>query len=119
MARRTIMTQYSMPDRLEDVLDAYMASTSKPDIAALAELIRRFPEYEQELTAFTVSWSLTETLPPTQTVQETTSEDLLDRGRAIVGRILSEGTGSRSAARMPPSALGIKAARKPLSAREI
>jgi transcriptional regulator with XRE-family HTH domain len=98
------MTQYSVPDRLQDVLDAYMASTSKPDIAALAEWIRRFPEYEQELTAFTVSWSLTETLPPAQAVQDTTSEDLLHRGRAIVGSILSEGSASTIAASMPPSA---------------
>jgi hypothetical protein len=80
------MTQYSMPDRLEDILDAYMAS--KPDIAVLAEWIGRFPEYEQELTAFTVSWSLTETLPPTQAAQETTSEELLHRGRTIIGSIL-------------------------------
>lgn len=98
------MTQYSMPDRLQDILDEYMASTSKPDIAALAELIRRFPEYEQELTAFTVSWSLTETLPPARAVQDTTSEDLLHRGRAIVGSILSEGSASTIAASMPPSA---------------
>jgi hypothetical protein len=111
MARRTIMTQYSMPDRLEDILDAYMAS--KPDIAVLAEWIGRFPEYEQELTAFTVSWSLTETLPPTQTVQETTSEDLLERGTAIVGRILGE------SAEPPIAGLVAEARARGLSANEV
>lgn len=91
------MTHSLRPDRLQDVLDAYMAAAAHPDHATLGEWVRRYPEYQQELTAFTAIWGLTETLPPAPETDEISSGELHARGRAAVGRILAARAGLRVA----------------------
>jgi hypothetical protein len=44
--------QYS----LEEVLDAYIAATAKPSREALAEWVKRYPQYADELAEFTMAW---------------------------------------------------------------
>lgn len=74
-------------ERLEDVLDAYVASDVGPN-GALDEWIRRYPEYEQELTEFAVSWSLMESLPPAPDAEEVDEDILVLRGMSIVQNLL-------------------------------
>lgn len=77
-------------ETLEDVLDAYVASTSVPSQQALKEWIRRYPYYRRELIEFTVSWTMTEHLPPSPAVEETEEELLVLRGMSIVQSIMNE-----------------------------
>lgn len=51
--------QYS----LEEVLDAYVAAATKPSREILAEWVKRFPQYADELADFTVAWIQTEHFP--------------------------------------------------------
>jgi len=51
--------QYS----LKEVLDAYVAVTTKPSRKVLAEWVKRFPQYANELADFTVAWIQTEHFP--------------------------------------------------------
>ena len=41
---------------LEEVLDAYIATTTKPSRDALAEWVKRYPQYADELAEFTLAW---------------------------------------------------------------
>lgn len=43
---------------LQDVLDAYAMTESGPSLAALAEWIRRYPQFKRELTDFTAEWQM-------------------------------------------------------------
>ena len=45
------MNDQTERERLEDVLDAYVASEAGPNSASLAEWVRRYPRYERELRA--------------------------------------------------------------------
>jgi len=45
------MTSYDIPDELQDILDAYVAATPAPTPATLTAWIRRYPQYERELTS--------------------------------------------------------------------
>ena len=74
-------------ERLEDVLDAFVASDVNPN-EALDEWIRRYPEYEQELTDFAVSWSLMRSLPPAPDAEEVDEYTLVLRGMSIVQNLL-------------------------------
>ncbi len=74
-------------ERLEDVLDAFVASDVNPN-EALDEWIRRYPEYEQELTDFAVSWSLMRSLPPAPDAEEVDENTLVLRGMSIVQNLL-------------------------------
>lgn len=60
------MNDFSGRDELEDVLNAYMAAASTPNAESLAEWIRRYPQYERELTEFAVAWSRTRWFPAVQ-----------------------------------------------------
>lgn len=78
------------PDRLEriaDVLDAYVASDVDTD-AVLDEWIKRYPEFEQELTDFAISWNLMRSLPPATDAEEIDVDTLVLRGMSIVQNIL-------------------------------
>ena len=84
-------------ERLEDVLDAYVAS-GVDQIAALEQWIQRYPQYEQELTDFAVSWSLMESMPSGSNAKEIDEEVLILRGMSLVQNILHErpsGVGQR------------------------
>jgi len=83
------MKQPSERETLEDILNAYVASTSAPSHASLAEWIRLYPHYERELTEFTVSWSVIESLPPSKS-EDVDEDTLVLRGMSIVQNILHE-----------------------------
>ena len=74
-------------ERLEDVLDAFVASDVNPN-EALDEWIRCYPEYEQELTDFAVSWSLMRSLPPAPDAEEVDEDTLVLEGMSIVQNLL-------------------------------
>ena len=81
------MNNPNSPDRLEDVLNAYVASDDGPD-ASLDDWIRRYPQYEQELTEFAISWSLMESLPPEPDTEEVGLATLVLRGMSVVQNLL-------------------------------
>lgn len=84
------MTRRNESVALEDVLNDYVASGSGPSKDALAEWIRRYPQYEKELTEFTVGWSLMKWLPPSPDVEEVDEGTLVLRGMSIVQNILHQ-----------------------------
>ena len=66
------MTHHVERINLEDVLDAYVSEVQTPSHAALVEWIRRYPQFAQELTDFTVAWIRMETLPPASSAKSLT-----------------------------------------------
>lgn len=75
-----------MTSNLDDVLDAYAASDEGPSREALEAWVRRYPEYEQELAAFTVDWlHLHHVTAPAPADDE---ETLVLRGMSVVHQIL-------------------------------
>jgi len=76
---------------LEDVLDEFVASGAGPNSASLAEWIRRYPQYERELTEFAASWSLMKWLPPSPDAEEVDEETLVLRGMSVVQNPTSAG----------------------------
>ena len=69
------MSTLKKKQNLEDVLNEYLATELVPSHKALKKWILLYPEYEKELTDFTVSWGLVEDLPKDQCEGE--SEDIL------------------------------------------
>ena len=74
-------------ERLEDVLDAYVASGAGPN-DPLDEWVQSYPEYEEEIIDFAVSWSLMNSLPPAPDVEEVDEETLVLRGMSVVQNLL-------------------------------
>ena len=74
-------------ERLEDVLDAYVASGGDPN-SPLDEWIRRYPEFEQELIDFAASWSLMNGLPPEPGAKQVDEKTLVLRGMSVVQNLL-------------------------------
>ena len=74
-------------ERLEDILDAYVASGVGPN-GPLDEWIRRYPEFERELIEFAASWSLMKWLPPVPDAEEVDEETLVLRGMSVVQNLL-------------------------------
>ena len=88
---------------LNDVLDAYAASTPGPNFEALGEWVRRYPEFEAELVAFTIDWRLLHALSPA--AQATADEEtLVLRGMSIVEGLLYSQRIQAAAERAPESA---------------
>src|SRR5712692_5352144 len=74
-------------ETLNDILDAYAASTPGPSFETLREWVRRYPEFESELTEFTIDWRLLHALSPS--AQATADEEtLVLRGMSIVEGLL-------------------------------
>lgn len=76
--------------RLEEVLDAFLASGPEPDGVSLDEWIRRYPEFARELTDFAASWTLMRDLPPAPDAQTLPEETLVLRGMSVVQNLLHE-----------------------------
>ena len=74
-------------EKLEDVLDAYVASDSGPN-EPLDEWIQRYPEYEQEIIEFAANWSLMKSMPPTPDAEELDKDTLVLRGMSVVQNLL-------------------------------
>jgi len=96
------MTTHDIPDELQDILDAYVAATSEPTTASLAAWIRRYPQYERDLTEFAVNWSLSDTLPTAPEVEAIPAETLVQRGMARVHAVLAA-QGAASIAQTAPA----------------
>ena len=77
-------------ERLEHILDALVASDIGPNSPQLADWIRRYPDFEQELIGFAASWSLMKSLPPATEPAAVDEETLVLRGMSIVQNLLHE-----------------------------
>ncbi|MPZ13595.1 MAG: hypothetical protein GEU73_04095 [Chloroflexi bacterium] len=95
---------------LDDVLDALVASDADPNSASLAEWIRRYPQYEREITEFAASWSLMKWLPPSPDAEAVDEETLVRRGMRVVQAVL-ERRGLASAEAVAPIASILEAGR--------
>src|SRR4051794_32407667 len=96
MARRPAMNDRTEHEALERVLEEYGTSTDRPDHASLVEWIRRYPEYEQELTEFAVAWSQIEHLPAAARPRDLDTDTLVLRGMSIFQSILHRKHAERS-----------------------
>ncbi len=81
------MNEPSGLGRLEDVLDAYVASDVGPN-SPLDEWLRSYPEFEREITDFAASWSLMKSLPPAPDAEQVDEETLVLRGMSVVQNLL-------------------------------
>lgn len=72
---------------LDDVIEAYMASTPEPDRDSLAEWVRRYPQYARELMDFEARRSVAKWLPQHESSAEE-EEALALRGVSAVQDIL-------------------------------
>lgn len=70
---------------LEDVLNEYLATESEPSYEALERWAKRFPEYKDELSEFTVSWSKAENALEPNVADVVDEETLVLRAMSIVG----------------------------------
>jgi hypothetical protein len=90
MERREDMNEHAGRESVDDVLNAYVASSAGPSYEALTEWIRSYPHFERELTEFTVGWSLNETLPQAEQPEEVDEDTLVLRGMSVVQGILNK-----------------------------
>ena len=95
------MNQDSEHALLDDVLNAYAISDPEPGYVSLAEWVRRYPYYEQELTAFAADWALFKWLPNSTNSQSSSEDTLVLRGMNIVQNILHQQV-HPSEEKMPP-----------------
>jgi hypothetical protein len=71
---------------LDDVLNDYMASVEQPTRASLMDWIKKYPQFEKELTEFVASWALMEKLPSSE---DNIDEDKLRlRGSSIIQNLM-------------------------------
>lgn len=80
------MRGISMIRDLDDVLDAYAASDGGPSRDALEAWVKRYPQYEEELTAFTIDWIHMNHVEPAAPTDEL--ETLVLRGMSVVQQLL-------------------------------
>lgn len=73
---------------LDDVLNEYVSSTENPSHANLMEWIQRYPQFENELTEFTVNWSVMKTLPPIGEISKNLEDRLINKGMSVVQNLL-------------------------------
>jgi two-component system, OmpR family, response regulator VicR len=101
-------------DRVEDVLDAFVASAAGPGGADLGTWIRRFPRYEQQLRRCATSRRLVQALDTGPDAHGVTADALMSRGKEIVGTLLGAGpavasTGTAPARQtLPAEAAGVQ-----------
>ncbi len=74
-------------ERLEDILDAYVASRVGPN-SPLDEWIQRYPRFEREIIEFAASWSLMKWLSPAPNAEGVDEETLVLRGMSVVQNLL-------------------------------
>lgn len=78
------------PATLDEVLEAYVMSDGGPSVTALGEWIRRYPNFEEELTSLTAQWGLATHLPDVEDPDEPDEETLVLRGMSVVHTLLHE-----------------------------
>jgi hypothetical protein len=79
------MTEQTRDQRLEDILDAFMAEAPSPHAGHVATWVRRYPEFRQEIMDFAASWAVLEHLPEKRNT--VTDEQIRERGLAIFQRL--------------------------------
>jgi hypothetical protein len=78
---------------LDDVLDAYLAAGG--DASSLNTLIRRFPQFEAELTEFAATRALMHSMPPPDG-SPPSDDELVARGMGIVQQLLGAPAAAKS-----------------------
>src|SRR5258707_8977583 len=74
---------------LEDVLQAYALAEPSPSYDALSDWIRRYPQFERELTEFTASWTIMQVVPSSSQSEERGDEDrFVLRAMSILENVL-------------------------------
>lgn len=81
--RGKIMSTSKDDGKLLDVLNDYVESELTPNYSVLRKWVQKYPEFKDELTEFTVAWSLAKNSPPE--AKEVTSDTLVLRAMSIVG----------------------------------
>lgn len=85
-------------EQLDRVLNAYALSVESPSHASLVEWIRRYPEYERELTELAVDLSRMEHQPSASRSPGVDDDTLVLRGMSIFRNIVHRKATERSAA---------------------
>lgn len=78
----------SWPSSIDDVLEAYTMADEGPSLRTLTKWLARYPQYAEELTAFTAQWALVKHLPDVIDADETDQEKLVLRGMSIIQEAL-------------------------------
>jgi transcriptional regulator with XRE-family HTH domain len=68
---------------LDNILDAYVTEVETPNLEVLKEWIRKYPQYQRELTDFTIAWIQMEELPPINR-NKTDHDTLVLRAMSVV-----------------------------------
>lgn len=79
------MSEQTNRDKLDMVLEEYMVSVPEPNHSTLVEWIQRYPQYAEELTAYTVAYLTT---PFDEPVEDIVDEPTLQRDLEVVRDIL-------------------------------
>lgn len=79
------MTEQTRDQRLEDILDAFMAEAQSPHASHVAGWVRRHPEFRQEIMDFAASWAVLERLPEKRNT--VTDEQIRELGLAVFQRL--------------------------------
>jgi hypothetical protein len=82
------LTMATKRTELDEILEAYAGSDSGPNREALIDWTRRFPQYQQELTEFTVRWSMLRWLPDKDEDRAIPEETLILRGMSAIQSVL-------------------------------
>jgi hypothetical protein len=91
---------------LDEVIEAYMASTSEPDRDSLAEWMRRYPQYARDLMDFEASRSAAKWLPQHESSAEE-EEALALRGVSAVQNILHRRQAERDRSKKESPIIGL------------
>ena len=81
------MNRPTEKERLETILDAYVASGVGPN-SPLDGWLQSYPEFEREIVEFGASWSLVNWLPPAPDAKQVDEETLVLRGMSVVQNLL-------------------------------
>ena len=102
---------------LEDVLQAYALAEPGPGYDALSEWVRRYPQFERELTEFTASWTIMQVMPASPQLEESVNEErLVLRAISILENVLHTiGTTGTAAAPFQSSMLAQPTSEHPLT----
>jgi transcriptional regulator with XRE-family HTH domain len=72
------------PAPLEEVLDEYVMAVGQPNHPALVEWVARYPQYEDELTRFTVEWARVDHAPDVPAESQAQIEAAVQRHMAML-----------------------------------
>lgn len=81
-------TMTSEGTTLDDVLEAYVVSEPGPSRVTLTEWVRRYPQYEQQLTKLTARWSMLRWLPDKPDDNEIDEKMLVLHGMSTAQSVL-------------------------------